>query len=90
MVIYGDKFENLQRVNCPYNEILVTDLTSIADWKLRTQVVKYVPISHYIGEFELIFTYAVMLLWKFHHSREKFNAISRAGETNDELVIHTI
>ena len=70
MVIFGDKSENLWRLICPKIEILVTDLTHFADWV--------------IGEFELIFSYAVkpvMLIWRefmeIPSIGEKFSSIWR-------------
>ena len=74
-----------------------------------SQVVKYVHTSQYIGEFEmlilsspivigefwLIFSYAVMLIWREFLDfslfwREIQLNLVRAGETNGEFVTHTI
>ena len=48
-----------------------------------------------IGEFWLIFSYAVMLIWRefleFSSFRGKIQLnLERAGETNGEFVTHTI
>ena len=70
---------------------------------------KYVHTSQYIGEFEmlilssqivigefwLIFSYAVMLIWREFLEfssfwREIQLNLERAGEANGEFVIHTI
>ena len=73
------------------------------------QVVKYVQTSQYIGEFErlissspivlgefrLIFSYAVMLIWREFLEfssfwREIQLTLERAGEANGEFETHTI
>ena len=36
LVIFGDKFENICKLICPKNEILVTDLTHFANWSKTT------------------------------------------------------
>ena len=71
-------------------------------------LVKFVHTSQYIGEFEmpilssqiligefqLIFSYAVMLIWRefleIYHFGKKFISIWRDGETNGEFVTLTI
>ena len=73
------------------------------------QVVKYVHTSQYIGEFEmsnlssqiligefqLIFSYAVMLIWREFLEISSFWRViqlnlDRAGDTSGEFVSHTI
>ena len=75
----------------------------------RYQVVKYVHTSQYIGEFEmlissspivlgefwLIFSYAVMLIWREFLEfslfwREIQLTLEKAGEANGEFETHTI
>ena len=97
--MFGDKFENLWRLICPKIEILVTDLTHFSDWDTSQYIGEFEmlilnsPIV--IGEFWLIFSYVVMLIWREFLEissfwREIQLNLERAGETNGEFVTHTI